>query len=70
MMSVVECLYQQEKIMKLPESDAVGAAAMLAAIVDSSDDPIFSETLEGIITSWNRGAEQMVTVRPKLSVSI
>jgi PAS domain S-box-containing protein len=51
--------YQQEKFMMLPESDAVGAAAILAAIVDSSDDPIFSETLEGIITSWNPGAEQM-----------
>lgn len=31
----------------------------LAWIVESTNDAIFSRTPEGIITSWNRGAEQM-----------
>ena len=40
---------------------AQGAAEseLMTSIVDSSDEAIFSETLDGVITTWNKAAERL-----------
>jgi diguanylate cyclase (GGDEF)-like protein/PAS domain S-box-containing protein len=39
--------------------DREQALRQMAAVVESSDDAIFSQTCDGMITSWNQGAEKM-----------
>src|SRR5271157_2754721 len=49
----------EEKRLRAEAKRALEAVTWLATIVESSDDAIIGMTKEGVITSWNKGAEKL-----------
>ena len=52
---VITDLCEDKKREKLIEE----AQRLVAAIVESSDDAIYTKSFDGVITTWNRGAERL-----------
>jgi PAS domain S-box-containing protein len=52
-------MYRTYHLARREQEHTEGARARLAAIVQKSDDAIFSQTFDGQIISWNHGAEQI-----------
>jgi PAS domain S-box-containing protein len=44
-------------------SDFQNVLAHLAAIIESANDAVIGESLDGVITSWNQGAEHLFGFR-------
>jgi PAS domain S-box-containing protein len=54
-----QALREANGLLELRVQERTAELSQFASIVESSDDAIASKTLEGIITSWNAGAERL-----------
>jgi len=62
---ITQSILEELPLLRLQANKAIG---LLASIVDSSDDAIVSKTLDGVITSWNGGAERLFGYTAKEAV--
>jgi len=67
LLSIVDGLLHSKSSSLLSERtkpESIPLPALLTAIVEDSDDAIFSKTTDGIILTWNKAAEAMYGYRP------
>jgi PAS domain S-box-containing protein len=63
--AVSQSILNELPTLRLQADKAIG---LLASIVDNSGDAIISKTLEGVITTWNAGAERLFGYTAKEAV--
>jgi two-component system sensor kinase FixL len=64
--AIKDAFAQQELL--AARQEVAGKDALIATIVDSSDEAIISKSLDGTIKSWNRGAERLFGYREQEAI--
>jgi len=57
--SKLESAYTAQQAKRAARPDVVGHPQLLAAVVESADAGIISETWNGVLLTWNKGAERI-----------
>jgi diguanylate cyclase (GGDEF)-like protein/PAS domain S-box-containing protein len=57
--SMLESAFAQEQARRGPRHEISSHPQLLAAVVESADAAIISETWNGVVLTWNRGAERI-----------